>query len=245
MRGKICITTTVFLTLILLLGIPLADAMKKPLITNNTKINSSEPLNGGIRFQINDTLPPRPLLSIEKSINNTEVQPEKEWIRINITIKNIGNRTAYNLTVTDPIFSNWAVSSLNITEQDYVQVDINATVFYFYYFKTIIEGNFTLEATEITYYNFTGVEYHAKSQRFNIISIEIINLPVIRAELWVKILYYCIGISLGLGLIVLVDYAYVKQLFQRTRRKIQPAKKTSVQQMSKKQMKKKVKKRRK
>ena len=49
----------------------------------------------------------------------------------------------------------------------------------------------------------------------------------------------------GLGLIVLVDYAYVKQLFQRTRRKIQPAKKTSVQQMSKKQMKKKAKKRRK
>ena len=246
MRGKIYLTLTVSLTILLFLGVPMSNATINPAVITNNSIKSNQIKNNNSLLQINDTLPPRPVLSIEKSINATEVQPNIDWIRVNVTIKNIGNRTAYNLTVSDPSFNSWAVSTLNITEQDFVQVDINATIFYFYFIQTIVEGNFTLESTEITYFNETGLEYNAISQRFNIISIEIINIPPIRAELWVKILYYCFGITGGLGVIVLVDYAIVKQFFQQLRsRQTQPKKKAPVvQQKSKRQMKRKVQKRR-
>ena len=247
MRGKIYLTLTVFLTILLFLEIPISNATLNPISINNNRINSNRTISNNILLQVNDTLPPRPVLSVEKSINATYVQPNLDWIRVNITIKNIGNRTAYNLTVKDPSFSSWAVSILNITEQDFVQIDINATVFYFYFIQTTIEGNFTLESTEITYFNETGPEYHAKSQRFNIMSIEIINIPPIRGEFWVKILYYCLGITGGLGVIILIDYAILKQLLQRFRSgRTRPIKKAPVvQQKSKSQMKRKVQKRRK
>ena len=246
MRGKIYLTFTVFLTILLFLGIPISKAALNPISITNNGINSNTTINNNSLLQVNDTLPPRPILSIEKTINATDVQPNIDWIRVNITIKNIGNRTAYNLTVRDPSFNDWAVSTLNITEQDFVQIDINATVFYFYFMQTTVEGNFTLESTEITYFNETGPEYNARSQRFNIKSISIINIPPIRGELWVKILYYCLGITGGLGLIVLIDYAIVKQIFQQLRNRSQaPLKKApAVQQKSKKQMKRKVQKRR-
>ena len=247
MRGRIYLTLTVFLTILLFLGIPMSNATINPIIITNNSIKSNQIINSNSLLQVNVTLPPRPILSIEKTVNATNVQPNIDWIRINVTIKNIGNRTAYNLTVRDPSFSSWAVSTLNITEQDFVQIDINATVFYFYFIQTTVEGNFTLESTEITYFNETGPEYNARSQRFNIISIQIINIPPIRSELWVKILYYSLGITGGLGVIVLVDYAILKQVFQKLRnRQKRPIKKAPVvQQKSKRQMKRKVQKRRK
>ncbi len=250
MRGKIYLTLTVFLTILLFLGIPISSATLSPVSTNTNSVNSIISINNNVLQQDNETLPPplppRPILAVEKTVNATIVQPNLDWIRINVTIKNIGNGTAYNLTVKDPSFSSWAVSTMNITEQDYVQVDINATIFYFYFIQTTVEGNFTLESTEITYFNETGPEYNSISQRFNIISIEIINIPPIRAELWVKILYYCLGITGGLGVIVLIDYAILKNFFQQLRtRRQRPVKKAPVAQpKSKKQVKKKVQKRR-
>ncbi|MHA1303636.1 MAG: hypothetical protein ACTSPI_08045, partial [Candidatus Heimdallarchaeaceae archaeon] len=140
----------------------------------------------------NDTLPARPLFSIKKTINATNVEPFT-WIEVNLNITNIGNRTAYNLSLTEPDYEDWAVSTFNFTEQKYVRVDINSSFVYRYYLQPLLEGNFSLEATEIVYYDINGTEYRSYSQRFNIISLYPENIVVIDSVKWMNLFYFCLG----------------------------------------------------
>ncbi|MHA1199079.1 MAG: hypothetical protein ACTSQF_07000 [Candidatus Heimdallarchaeaceae archaeon] len=195
---------------------------------------------------INDSFLQRPILDIAKTVNATTINPDEDvWIRVNVTLKNIGNATAYNLTSVDPDFGEWAVSSLNVTQQRWVIVEVNATAYYFYYFKPLIEGNFTIEPTDIVYVDINGTEYHAQSQRFTIISVNPGSIEAIDAELWLNILYYSIIIAGALGAIVLFDFFVIKRPKdgKKTKQKVVEKKGTAVQQ-SKKQVKKKTKKRR-
>jgi hypothetical protein len=200
--------------------------------------------------QVNDTLPARPLLAVEKAINGSIVQANSiiiepnVTIRVNITIKNIGNRTAYNLTIVDPAFESWVLRSLNLTTQRFVQVDINATIFYFYYFTALVEGNFTIEPTEVTYTgkNRTEIrEYLAKSVRFLVESVEDVDIVLIEGELWRKILYYCLGISGTVSLIVVVDYIILRRRKEKAKpkkpKKAEPVQQKSIQEIKKKRTK--------
>ena len=138
MSKKIFTTSVVFLTILLFVGLPIAQAFNQTAVITNVSKNSD--IRDNIRFSTNDTIPDRPILSIVKTINGSIVAPNVVQVQPNITlrvdvlIKNIGNRTAYNLTSTDPGFEDWALPSLNLTNQRFVKVGINATIFYFYYF---------------------------------------------------------------------------------------------------------------
>ena len=194
---------------------------------------------------INDSFLQRPIIDVEKTVNTTEVNlDDNVWIRVNVTITNIGNATAYNLTTVDPEFNEWAVSSLNVTQQRWVIIEVNASAYYYYYFKPILEGNFTLEPTDIVFVDINGTEYHAQSQRFNILSFRPENIAVIDAELWLNILYYRLIIAGSLAAIVLFDYFVIKRPKDVKKVKVKVEKKGGASQKSKQQVKKQKKKRR-
>ncbi len=249
MTNKIITTLAVFLTILMFVGLPIAQAYNQTTVITNIS-RKSDTINN-IGFSKNDTLPARPLLSIVKIINGSIVEPNviqvqpNITIRVDVTIKNIGNRTAYNLTTTDPGFEDWALTSLNLTTQRFIKVGINATIYYFYYFTSIIEGNFTLESTTIDYIGKNGTElneYNARSQIFYIFSIKEENIAIIEGSLWIKIFYYCLGISAALGAIVGIDVIILRRRAGKTKKSVRKGLEPT--EKSKKQQKRKVKKRR-
>ncbi len=251
MQKKIFTLTLVSITIILIAGFPIIKASN---ITNNLSIMQPDTEDffqkEQVKNSLNDTIPDRPLLDIRKTLNLTLLVPNidkktyqvepGQTINVNISIKNIGQRTAFNLTIFDPSFADWAFSSLNITTQKYVIVQPNATVFYYYYFVPILEGNYTLESTEINYFHLNGTEYRSFSQRFNIYSIIEEIEQTIEGELWSKILIYCIVIAGSIGLVATGDYILVRRRRRKTKRVV---KRVPVQK-SKKQQKRKIQKRR-
>lgn len=251
MQKKIFTLTLVSITILLIAGFPIIEASNItdiPLILIPDKEDIFQ--NENIKHSLNDTIPDRPLLDVRKTLNLTLIVPNidkktyrvepGQTINVNVSIKNIGQRTAFNLTIVDPSFEDWAISSLNITTQRYVIVQPNATVFYYYYFIPVLEGNYTLESTEINYFHLNGTEYRAFSQRFNIYSIIEEIEQVIEGELWSKILIYCVVISGSIGLVVTGDYI----LIRRRRAQTKKVTKRATVQKSKKQQKRKVQKRR-
>jgi hypothetical protein len=249
MTKKIFTTFAVLLTILLFVGLPLAKANNQ-----NTKITDLSERDGttdSIDLSVNDTLPARPLLSIVKTINGSIVAPNviliqpNTTIRVDVTIKNIGNRTAYNLTTSDPGFEAWAITSLNLTTQNFIKVGINSTIYYFYYFTAIIEGNFSIAATTIDYIGRNGTElneYNARTQRFYIVSIREENVAIIEGELWIKILYYCLAISGSLGAVVVADILILRRRKDKVKRPSRRETRPVVK--SKQQQKRKIKKRR-
>ncbi len=236
----------IIFTITILLFISISNAQSQNYSTEN--INrldfQKEPKSNNLVFNdVNDTIPARPILSVKKTVNTTLLE-SFEWVRINVTIKNVGNRTAYNLTITDPLFGSWVYSTSNFTVQKYVIVEINATINYFYYIQPILEGNFTLESTEVTYNDLSGAEYLSISHEFNILVYEIEHIPIIEGNLWWKILLYCFLVLLTLGAIVLLDYLYLNKFFRGTKKKpVAPI--SSSAKKSKRDVRKKVQKKRK
>lgn len=190
----------------------------------------------------NDTLPSRPLLAIKKVINVTELEP-LQWIRIDLNITNIGNRTAYNLSITEPNFEEWAVSTFNLTKQKYIQVEINASFVYTYYIQPLVEGNFTLEATEINYYDENSVMYKSYSQRYSLHVILPENVEVIDSEKWLNLFFFVLGIIGVFTAIIIVDLFAIQKIHKRRRssKKISPLVKKP--QKTKQEQKRKIKKR--
>ena len=211
---------TIFtITILLFISISTAQSQNNSTENSNRLDFQQEPINNNLVFNDdNDTIPARPILSVKKTVNTTLLE-SYEWIIINITIKNVGNRTAYNLTITDPFFGSWAYSTSNFTVQKYVIVEINATINYFYYMQPILEGNFTLESTEVTYKDLLGTEYLSISHSFNILVYTTEYIPIIEGGLWWKILLYCFLVLLTLGTIALLDYLYLKKFFRGKKKK--------------------------
>ncbi|MBY9001982.1 MAG: hypothetical protein KGD64_13775 [Candidatus Heimdallarchaeota archaeon] len=233
MQRKTTISLVLFISL-LFAGLPLSRALNNPPnMTDNISVKDNQqtvfiPI---LQQDENDTLKDRPILVIEKSINaspieegdedlNTFLLRPNDWIRVNVTIANVGNQSAYNLTIIDPSFEDWAVGSLNLTTQRYVQVDVNATIFYFYYFQTKIVGNFILGETSVSYINGTGTEYYSSSQRFRLAVEALEEEYELVADLWLNILYFCLGVVGILGAIILVDrYVIQKPDGRKSRRR--------------------------
>ncbi len=231
MQRKFTISLVLFISL-LFIGLPVSRALNTTPITGN--LIKTEDFQQTVIVpnldQENDTLKNRPILVVEKSINASPIQNEdvevtshlvrpNEWIRVNLTITNVGNESAYNLTTVDPSFEEWAIGNLNLTTQRYIQVDVNATIFYFYYFQAKIEGNFTLEATTVSYVNGTGIEYFSSSQRFSLFVESVEVEYVLEADLWLNILYFCLGVVGILGAVVLVDRYAIQKVHKRKSRR--------------------------
>ncbi len=235
--------TIFIITILLFISISNAQSQNNSTENSNRLDFQKEPISNNLVFNDdNDTIPARPILSVKKIVNTTLLEPY-EWVIINVTIKNVGNRTAYNLTVTDPFFGSWVYSISNFTVQKYVIVEINATINYFYYIQPIQEGNFTLESTEVTYNDLSGTEYLSISHKFNILVYEIEHIPIIEGNLWWKTLLYCFLVLLTLGTIALLDFLYLNKFFRGKKKKpiasVRPSAKKSNREVKKKVQKKK------
>ncbi len=158
----------------------------------------------------NDTIPARPIIAVRKTINETQVNP-LQWIQVNVTIQNIGNRTAYNLTIFDSMYNDWAIATKSYEVQKYVQIDINTTIFYSYHYKILREGNFSILPTTVDYVDVNGTEYFSRSIRFNVLSIVIEDVELIEKELWLNVLWYSLSITGALVIAVLVDYIFLRR----------------------------------
>lgn len=254
MQRKFTISLVLFISL-LFIGLPVSRALNTTPITGDlTEVEDyQQTVIVPNLDQENDTLKNRPILVIEKSINASPIQSEdvevtsylirpNEWIRVNVTITNVGNESAYNLTTVDPSFEEWVIGSLNLTTQRYIQVDVNATIFYFYYFQAKLEGNFTLEATSVNYVNGTGIEYFSSSQRFNLFVEVVAEEYVLESDLWLNIFYFCLGVVGVLGAVILVDRYAIQKVHKRKSRRRSSI--LSDKQKSKKKEKRKIEKRR-
>ena len=254
MQRKIKIYLVLFMSL-LFLGLSLSkaqSALNPSMVLDNLKITDKPNVMPTLN-DVNATLMDRPILAVEKSINATPIAEDdtetflirpKTWIRVNVSISNVGNQSAYNLTISDPSFSSWAFGSLNLTTQRFVQVDVNATIFYFYYFQPNIEGNFTLLSTEVTYINGTGEEYFSSSQSFNLyILAEEIEYSL-EVDLWVNILLFSLAVIAFLGAVVLIDRYLIQKPETRAARRKRRRTVITEKEKSKREVKKKIEKRR-
>ena len=108
-RNKSFIIFTI--TILLFISISNAQSQNNSMENINRLDFQKEPISNNLAFNdVNDTIPARPILSVKKTVNTTLLE-SLEWVRINVTIKNVGNRTAYNLTITDPLFGSWVYST--------------------------------------------------------------------------------------------------------------------------------------
>ncbi len=182
---------------------------------NCMKSETSNHSDKSILQETNDTLPSRPILSIRKSINATiddktyKTEPN-QWLKVTIVIKNIGNRTAYNLTITEPLLPSLVSKTIDYYSRNFVEVDINATIYFDYYLLIVKEGKFAIESTTIEYQNNKGHEYSAYSQRFELTSILPEKVEIIEADLWLNVLWYSLAIGGFFIIIITTQYIYEK-----------------------------------
>ncbi len=218
---SIVILLITFSTVIL----PLSNIGKAYSIRNNNdnSLNSCSPspLDSSTLLPAteNYTIPDRPLLAVKKTINITENIEPFQWIEVKLNITNIGNRTAYNLSITDPDYEDWAISTFNFTQQRYVEVETNTSFIYQYYIQPRREGNFTLEATVINYVDINGTKYTAYSQRFDIISLYPQHEEVIDKVKWLNLFYYVLAIVGTLLVIELIDLFAIQKVHKKWKTK--------------------------
>ncbi|MHA2099354.1 MAG: hypothetical protein ACW99A_11810 [Candidatus Kariarchaeaceae archaeon] len=129
-----------------------------------------------------------PLLQIIKTRSTDETRLGNN-ITVNVNITNWSNEPAFNLSITEPLFSDWAYSYFaGFDEYTYLQVDAQASFSYGYNMTLKAEGKYTIEATEIEYVDVNGTMYHSRSQVIPI-TIFVINPPISLSQKWRNILY--------------------------------------------------------
>jgi uncharacterized repeat protein (TIGR01451 family) len=143
-----------------------------------------------------------PLLQIIKTSSTEEIRLGNN-ITINVNVTNWSNEPAFNLSITEPLFSEWAYSYFaGFDEYDYIFVDAQASFSYQYNMTLIAEGKYTIEPTEITYSDVNGTEYNSRSQVIPI-SIFVENPPISLDDKWQNILWMALIITfIPIGLFI-------------------------------------------
>ena len=94
-----------------------------------------------------------------------------EWFKIRIIISNIGNATAYNLTIYDSKYSNWTIELRNYQPvYRLVSIEPNATIVIVYearILKTAYE-NYSLGNVRLVYYDNASKKHEVVSEELTI-----------------------------------------------------------------------------
>lgn len=151
-----------------------------------------------------------PLLKIVKSASSTETQLGNE-ITVSINITNWAFVPAYNLTITEPLFSDWAYSSFqDWDDYTFVQVNSDASISYNYTMSVQKEGKYTIGPTEISYVDINGTEYNSRSQAIPI-TIYVDEPPLSFDEIWDNILIISLAIlAIPIALFLVNKYVWRK-----------------------------------
>ena len=93
-----------------------------------------------------------PYLFVTKSVDQPEIALEDSFI-VTITIKNIGNSTAYNTTFVDDLSAPWIFEVTGLTKLSYSKVEPNQTHTFSYILKAKTLGNYDLHSATVYYYS--------------------------------------------------------------------------------------------
>ena len=93
-----------------------------------------------------------PNLFVTKVVEKTEISLGESFV-VTITIRNIGNTTAYNVTFIDDITSPWIFEVTGLTQLSYSWIEPGQTRIFSYIITTKSIGTFELNSANIYYYS--------------------------------------------------------------------------------------------
>ncbi len=129
----------------------------------------------------------RPLLQILKWASETELKVD-ENITVHVNITNWSLKTAFNLTIIEPRFSEWTVNNIQTYEKYiYVVVEPNASIYYEYTFQIKNEGDYVIHPTTIDYFDENNYPYFATTYHIELSTYQEEPLVDI-SDLWENIL---------------------------------------------------------
>ncbi len=124
-----------------------------------------------------------PHLEVIKSSSESETLLGNT-VFINVNITNWSDYPAFNLTITEPLFSDWAYSTFNgWDEYIWVEVDSGASISYSYNMTVVNEGSYIIDATSIRYLDENNTIYNTRSQSIPI-TIYLTEPPISQDKIW-------------------------------------------------------------
>ena len=114
-----------------------------------------------------------PYLFVTKTVDQTEIILENSFI-VTITIKNIGNSTAYNTTFIDDLTAPWVFEVTGLTRLSYSRIEPNQTHTFNYIIKPLTIGDYQLHSASVYYYlsDVNPTEFISYSNKVDITVIE-------------------------------------------------------------------------
>jgi len=105
----------------------------------------------------------RPVIQVKKKLSAVQVHlGDNVTVYLNIT--NWSTKTAFNLSITEPIFNNWSITEfLGYDVYLWAEIQPMGSISYQYSMTPIAEGNYTVKGTEINYVDENGTSYLARS----------------------------------------------------------------------------------
>ena len=115
-----------------------------------------------------------PLLSLVKKVDKEEISPG-DTISVIIRITNIGNATAYNITLVDQKVPEWVGETIGNVTAHWEELKPNNTIIYEYKIKIkdVVLTNITLGEAKLIYYDVNGTKYVVYSSK----TVIKVNLP--------------------------------------------------------------------
>ncbi|MFX1514840.1 MAG: BatD family protein [Promethearchaeota archaeon] len=127
-------------------------------------------------------------------------------IVVTVTIENIGNKTAYNVTFIDKLNQPWIFEIAGLTELSYGQIRINETRQFSYLITAKLLGTYYLHSAQIEYYDseITPTKFTTISNQIEITVIEPLedfSISNFNAAITLLITFIILDIILALRLI--------------------------------------------
>ncbi|MDH5403294.1 MAG: hypothetical protein OEZ01_17495 [Candidatus Heimdallarchaeota archaeon] len=105
----------------------------------------------------------RPALQIQKWVDADEIEINDE-MTVHVNISNWSAYVAYNLTIEEPSFNNYTITSVKgFDRYQWVEFGQNVSVYYNYTFTYEFSGNFSIAPTAIDFVDVNGTKYYAIS----------------------------------------------------------------------------------
>jgi hypothetical protein len=152
-----------------------------------------------------------PLLQIEKWASDTDFRlGTSTTVRVNIT--NWSTQSAYNLTISEPRFSEWSAKEISgYEEYEYDIVDQDGSIYYEYEIVIQNDGFYTIHPTVITYFDADGFDYIAKSYHIDL-NVFSVDPPLDDSEVWGRVL----NISLLIIMVPIIALTVNRYVWRKT-----------------------------
>ncbi len=138
-------------------------------------------------------------LSVSKTVSSKDLYVNEPF-NVFVRVKNFGNATAYNITLTDEFFPDYLFNTTGFEEVTVHQIINGSTFYYGYELIPLKAGIYNIPATQMMYYDDGGNSYTAESNDVGIEVKEIEPPSIDSQENWL-----IIGAFLGIFSILILS----------------------------------------